>query len=47
MELGVTAEERTAREGLELPHQSAARIHYTPESEDDWDDEDPDDDLDI
>ena len=54
-ELGLSAQEKSARAATQLPYteqQTAAadvggQIHYTPDDVDDWDDEDPDDDLDV
>ncbi|XP_018012239.1 uncharacterized protein LOC108669421 [Hyalella azteca] len=50
--LKLSDHERTVKNNLVLPHQRVVlsgmegMVHYTPDSED-WDDEDPDDDLDI
>ncbi|KAF2350220.1 Elongator complex protein 5 [Trinorchestia longiramus] len=50
--LQLSDEERRAKNNLLLPHQRVLQsgtggiVHYTPDSED-WDEEDPDDDLDI
>lgn len=55
-ELGLSEREKSARDATELPYthnstdkteESAGHIHYVPDEVDDWDDEDPDDDLDI
>ena len=53
-ELGLSEREKSARAATELPYTqtsdngaSAGHIHYVPDELDDWDDEDPDDDLDI
>ena len=49
--MGLSEKEKTARASTELPYtaasQTAGSIHYVPDEQDDWDDEDPDDDLDI
>ncbi|KAK4294374.1 hypothetical protein Pmani_032996 [Petrolisthes manimaculis] len=51
--LTLTEDQRAAKNKLLLPHtrvQQAGvggQIHYTPDDVDDWDDDDPDDDLDI
>ena len=56
--LTLTHDQRLARENVELPYLSAQTnedqqqsvapvIEYDPDSADDWDDEDPDDDLDL
>ena len=56
-ELGLSEREKSARAATELPYtvnktaennsNSTGQIHYVPDEVDDWDDEDPDDDLDI
>ena len=43
--IGLSEKERLDRENVELPHLAAQRIYYTPDSADDFDEEDPDDDL--
>lgn len=49
--LSLTEDQRKSKNMLLLPHtrvqSSGGQIHYTPDDADDWDDEDPDDDLDI
>ncbi|KAI8879683.1 hypothetical protein K501DRAFT_256332 [Backusella circina FSU 941] len=48
--LNLTDEQRRAKENLVLPHykaQQESTIYYDPDAADDFDDEDPDDDLDI
>jgi regulator of RNase E activity RraB len=48
--LNLTDEQRRAKENLVLPHYKAQQegtIYYDPDAADDFDDEDPDDDLDI
>lgn len=50
--LGLTNEQKAAREAVPLPYLQAQQeqapiISYDPDSADDWDDEDPDDDLDL
>lgn len=49
--LDLTEEERKARDKLELPFwkrtEGEAKIEYVPDANDDWDDEDPDEDLDF
>lgn len=55
-EMGLSEKEKSARAATTLPHvaartqgsvESVGQIHYVPDEVDDWDDEDPDDDLDI
>ena len=56
-ELGLSEREKSARAATELPYtvtnppgsnsDTTGHIHYVPDDMDDWDDEDPDDDLDI
>lgn len=49
--LSLTDEQRRAKNELLLPHTrvqgEGGQILYTPDREDDWDEDDPDDDLDI
>jgi len=54
--MGIKASEETARANTTLPythhtqqqeHAKQSAIHYVPDEVDDWDDEDPDEDLDI
>ncbi|KAG7166217.1 elongator complex protein 5-like [Homarus americanus] len=49
--LALTEDQRIAKNSLLLPHTrvqtQGGHIHYTPDDVDDWDDDDPDDDLDI
>lgn len=49
--LTLTEDQRKSKNMLLLPHtrvqSSGGQIHYTPDDVDDWDEEDPDDDLDI
>lgn len=49
--LSLTEDQRRAKNELLLPHTrvqgEGGQIHYTPDREDDWDEDDPDDDLDI
>ncbi|XP_069978894.1 elongator complex protein 5 [Penaeus vannamei] len=49
--LALTDDQRRAKNNLLLPHtriqSTGGQIHYTPDDVDDWDDDDPDDDLDI
>lgn len=49
--LTLTEDQKLAKNKLLLPHQRiqshGGHIHYTPDDVDDWDEDDPDDDLDI
>ncbi|EFA05335.1 elongator complex protein 5 [Tribolium castaneum] len=51
--IGLTEKEKESRDGLVLPflpkesESSGGKIHYSLDEIDDWDEEDPDDDLDI
>jgi len=49
--LTLTQDQKLAKSKLLLPHQRiqshGGHIHYTPDDADDWDEDDPDDDLDI
>nr|XP_045617159.1 elongator complex protein 5-like isoform X1 [Procambarus clarkii]XP_045617160.1 elongator complex protein 5-like isoform X1 [Procambarus clarkii] len=49
--LSLTDDQRVAKNNLLLPHtriqSQGGEIHYTPDDVDDWDEEDPDDDLNI
>ena len=46
--MGLSKKEKGARSATVLPHSTnKGEIVYIPEDVDDWDDEDPDDDLDV
>ena len=47
--LALTDKEKDDRSKVEMPYwkKNEAQFHYVPDENDDWDDEDPDDDLDI
>jgi hypothetical protein len=45
--LNLTDKEKVARNNLELPFWKESKIDYVPDDNDDWDEEDPDEDLDF
>jgi len=45
--MGIKSHEDDARKSIVLPFQNDSKIEYTPDDGDDFDDSDPDDDLDI